>query len=214
VARGGLRSLRGSRADEVERPRGRATSPGGGGSPPPSSRELARGGRNGPSGRRVRGSVGGRLWRGASPGEQGPGRRFGGGAVRLRGGKKASKRTKPASRQVGGAFGPGCRGCRQRGNTRAAETAPEALAGIQATTPHGVRVGETRSNKAERTTAGLTSVDNRKGAEAAPRGVRDPDEEQRSGGKNPRDGCGMRQGREARVCWRTAEGLRKPGSGP
>jgi hypothetical protein len=81
----------------------------------------------------------------------------------------------------------------------AVETAPEALAGIQATTPPGVRVGETRSNRPSVSTAGLTSIDDRKGAEAAPGGVRDPDEEQGSAGKNPRDGCGMKQGREARV---------------
>jgi hypothetical protein len=47
---------------------------------------------------------------------------------------------------------------------------------------------------------------------AAPRGVRDSCEGKTLKGK-PTNGCGTKQGRGARACQETAEGLRKPESG-
>jgi hypothetical protein len=48
---------------------------------------------------------------------------------------------------------------------------------------------------------------------AASRGVRDPCEGNTLEGEKPRNGCGTKQGREARACQETAERLRKPESG-
>jgi hypothetical protein len=49
--------------------------------------------------------------------------------------------------------------------------------------------------------------------QVAPRGVRDPCEGKALKGRNPTDGCGMRQGREADAGREAAERLRKPGGG-
>lgn len=57
-----------------------------------------------------------------------------------------------------------------------------------------------------------TSVDDGKGASGPERGARFLRGED-SEGRNPRNGCGMQQGREARVGQETAERLRKPVSG-
>jgi hypothetical protein len=55
-------------------------------------------------------------------------------------------------------------------------------------------------------------VDNGKGADGPERGARFLRGED-SEGRDPRDGCGMEQGREARVGQEAAERLRKPVSG-
>lgn len=148
-------------------------------------------------------------------GSNGRERRFGGAMVRLRGGMKASKRTKPVtSRRGRGAHGPEHRGARRRGDTPAEETMLAAPAGSwPPRLARGVGVSETRGERPWAERPRLTPGDPTAGKQAVPRGMRDPDEEQGFEGQNPRDGCGTKQGRGARVCHETAEGLRKPESG-